>query len=63
MALVPLADIFNHKCAHVRLSGDYAIEGASDSSDSDSGGAGGGAGAVSGGCSVRCGRPACHRLH
>lgn len=36
MSLVPLADIFNHKCAYVTLSNDYVIEGASDS-DSESG--------------------------
>lgn len=35
MSLVPLADIFNHKCAHVKLSNDYVIEGASESDDDD----------------------------
>ena len=28
MALVPFADVFNHKAAIVSLSGDYALEGA-----------------------------------
>ncbi len=33
MSLVPLADAFNHKAAVVRLSGDYAVQGASSDSD------------------------------
>ena len=35
MSLVPLADAFNHKAAVVRLTADYAVQGAS--SDSDDG--------------------------
>ena len=39
MSLVPLADAFNHKAAVVRLTADYAVEGASsDSDDQDANG-------------------------
>ncbi len=33
MSLVPLADAFNHKAAVVRLTADYAVEGASSDND------------------------------
>jgi len=35
MSLVPLADAFNHKAAVVRLSADYAVQGASSDSDDE----------------------------
>jgi hypothetical protein len=34
-SLVPLADVFNHKAAYVRLTGDYVVAGDVPSSDGE----------------------------
>ena len=49
MSLVPLADAFNHKAAVVRLSADYAVQGASSDTDDTESGDGGGDGDGDGG--------------